>query len=125
MNLSQGQWDKIKKLSKGELSIDITPTEFIVLMGFDGGMFFSGKANDKESIFIEELYRIGRKLKTGAMCNNCDKGRIVNDECLWSNGEQCMLEILSEDEIRAIKRKWDNKDIPAPIPPKDRIEKPH
>lgn len=61
MNLTLKQWKKVHEIEKDGF-IYITPKELIELIGFDGGMFFSGKANEIEKIFINSFYKIGRVL---------------------------------------------------------------
>jgi len=61
MNLSLSQWEKIREIEDLGF-IDVTPKELIDLIGFSGGMFFSGKANERELKFIEEFYTLGRSL---------------------------------------------------------------
>jgi hypothetical protein len=61
MNLTLKQWNKVKEIEKAGF-IDITPKALIDLIGFDGGMFFSGKANEREKVFINSFYETGRAL---------------------------------------------------------------
>jgi hypothetical protein len=61
MNLTTKQWDKVKEIEKVGF-IEVTPKELIGLIGFDGGMFFSGKANEREKVFINSFYETGRAL---------------------------------------------------------------
>lgn len=61
MNLTMKQWDKVKEIEKAGF-IDVTPKNLISLIGFDGGMFFIGKANEREKVFINSFYKIGRAL---------------------------------------------------------------
>ena len=63
MNLTISQWNKIKEIEKVGF-IEITPRELINLIGFDGGMFFSGKANEREKAFINSFYEIGREIES-------------------------------------------------------------
>jgi len=61
MNLTLKQWEKVMKIEK-TVFIDVTPKELIDLIGFDGGMFFSGKTNEREKIFVNSFYELGRAL---------------------------------------------------------------
>jgi hypothetical protein len=59
LNLNLSQWDKIHELDDSG-KIDISVKEFYELIGFDGGMFLSCKANKEELKFIREFYEYGR-----------------------------------------------------------------
>lgn len=61
MNLTMKQWDKVKEIERAGF-INVTPKELIALIGFDGGMFFTGKANEREKVFINSFYETGRAL---------------------------------------------------------------
>lgn len=61
MNLTLDQWKKIEEIEHHGF-VEITPKQFIDLVGFDGGMFFSLKANDRELKFIKEVYKIGNAM---------------------------------------------------------------
>lgn len=61
MNLTSVQWQKVKEIEKVGF-IEITVKALIDLIGFDGGMFFSGIANEREKKFIDEFYNYGRAL---------------------------------------------------------------
>lgn len=61
MNLTLKQWEKVKEIEKAGF-IEVTPKELIDLIGFDGGMFFSGKTNEREKKFVNSFYEIGRAL---------------------------------------------------------------
>jgi len=61
MNLTLRQWEKVKEIEKVGF-IDVTPEELIDLIGFDGGMFFNGKTNEREKKFVNSFYDIGRAL---------------------------------------------------------------
>jgi len=63
MNLTLEQWQKVKEIEKSGF-IEVTPTQLIKLIGFSGGMFFTGKANKLEAKFIKEFYRKGRDKRT-------------------------------------------------------------
>ena len=66
MNLSLSQWEKVKAIElDGEIETSIK--HFYDLVGFSGGMFFTGKANEEEKSFIKEFYDYGRsnKVKEG------------------------------------------------------------
>lgn len=56
LNLTSFQWEKIREIETGDGIINVTPKEFIEIVGFDGGMFLSGKANKEELSFITEFY---------------------------------------------------------------------
>lgn len=59
MNLTSAQWYLVHRISHA-CTINVTPKELIDLIGFGGGMFFSGKANEQEKQFIDDFYKIGR-----------------------------------------------------------------
>lgn len=61
MNLTLSQWEKVEKIEKFGF-IEVTPKELIDLIGFDGGMFFSGKTNELENKFIKSFYKMGRTM---------------------------------------------------------------
>ena len=58
MNLNLTQWDKIHEIEEAGF-VNISVKELYNLIGFDGGMFFSGKANDREIKFITKFYAFG------------------------------------------------------------------
>jgi hypothetical protein len=62
-NLTLDDWKKINQITDNPLEIKLTPMELISLIGCDGGNFLSSKLNDKERLFVDEYYRIGRNLK--------------------------------------------------------------
>ena len=59
MNLTIKQWSKIHEIEKNGF-IDITVKGLYDLIGFSGGMFLSGKADNREKKFIKEFYDYGR-----------------------------------------------------------------
>jgi hypothetical protein len=61
MNLTLKQWEKVHEIEKVGF-IEVTPKELIELIGFGGGMFLSGKTNEREEKFINSFYEIGRAL---------------------------------------------------------------
>ena len=63
LNLSLSQWEKVKEIEKSGF-IDVSPKELIDLVGFSGGMFFSGKTNERETKFINSFYSLVRSLQT-------------------------------------------------------------
>lgn len=54
MNLTLKQWEKVHEIEKVGF-IEVTPKELIDLIGFDGGMFFSSKTNEREKKFIDSF----------------------------------------------------------------------
>lgn len=59
MNLTLKQWGKVKEIEQNGF-IELTIKELYNLIGFDGGMFFSAKANEIETEFIKAFYEYGR-----------------------------------------------------------------
>lgn len=62
MNLTMAQWKKIKEIEKSGF-IEVTQKELIDLIGCSGGMFLSGKLNEREKIFVNSFYKIGSASK--------------------------------------------------------------
>ena len=60
MNLTWTQWKQIRTIENAGF-IEVTVKEFKDLVGFDGGMFFTGRANESEKRFIREFYNYGRE----------------------------------------------------------------
>ena len=60
MNLNLNQWTIIEDIEqKG--TVEVTIKGFYDLLGFTGGMFLTGKANEHEAKFIAEFYDYGRE----------------------------------------------------------------
>ena len=59
LNLTLSQWDKVKEIETAGF-INVTPIELIKLIGFNGGMFLTTKANKRETKFIDNFYKYGR-----------------------------------------------------------------
>jgi hypothetical protein len=62
MNLTGEQWEIIEGIKKCGL-IEVSTSELYNLIGFTGGMFFGGKANEREFKFIKEFYNYGRGMR--------------------------------------------------------------
>lgn len=62
MNLTMKQWNIVKEIEKVGF-IEVTPKQLIDLIGFNGGMFLTAKANEREKIFIDSFYEFGRNYK--------------------------------------------------------------
>ena len=77
MNLNRDQWVKVQELETVGF-IEMTVKEFHDIIGFSGGMFLTGKANESEKQFIDEFYIYGRneKLNMLVICEghkNCEE----------------------------------------------------
>ena len=64
LNISATNWKAVETICTNNVSINVTPTELMDLIGFSGGMFLSGKLNEQEQLFVQEYYKLGRKLST-------------------------------------------------------------
>ena len=62
LKISMDNWRKIDQITFNGYQIEVTPKELIDLIGFDDGQFLSGKLNDKERIFVDIYYKLGRAL---------------------------------------------------------------
>ena len=62
MNLNLKQWEKIHEIEDVGF-INITPKELYDLIGFDGGMFLTNIANEREYNFIKDFYIYGNNQK--------------------------------------------------------------
>jgi hypothetical protein len=62
LNLTLEEWEKVNEIEKSGF-IEVTPMELLDLIGFHGGIFFSSKANERETEFINSYYEIGRRLR--------------------------------------------------------------
>lgn len=59
MKLNLDQWSIIEDIEQ-DGTVEVTIKGFYELLGFTGGMFLTGKANENEAKFIAEFYNYGR-----------------------------------------------------------------